>query len=427
MISCYAYMKPLKALLLLLALAVCLPAGAAVHDTGKKLGRRPHFLYSEFSLNKETILYTYGDEDIENTFGIYDFTILDSEFNETGKFTTPKYPEVTAEYMYARAIEGPKGITVSNTYEDVYENASKEEFAQYCVSIGFSTVENHGEEIWYLPDDVWNYYYGEYIGKRYPRTIYIWNNTANNGLVRYIEYDYSMWGPTGHYESLHPVNDINTPRPLYIYTGDANGHEFDDFMISQVLFNNDANFEWLVPILEAVDCSYTTDYEKVEGKRLRYTGFRIESQNGSTIASVKFPAGLYGAFWDDEAYLYIMNDKKYLLFDVRNMDETEAYYIVYEIDSASSSIAAVGAPRRVSVAPTAPRRGTDVKIDLGAPAETSCKVIVSSVNGQTVMIRNIEPGNTTMSIDTAGFEKGIYIVTVSDGKTTRENTKIVVR
>lgn len=421
-------MKALKPLILLLALAACLSAGAAIHDTGKKLSGIPYFLSPEFTLNGETVLYTQGDEHIENTFGVYEFTILDSEFNETGKFTTPKYPEVTAEYMYARAIEGPKGITVSNTYDEVFNgNVSKDEFVAYCTDRGYSTVENHGEETWYLSDNDWDYYYHDYFGKKFPKAVYIWNNTTNTGLVRYFEYDYSSWGPTGQYESLHPREETETPSPIYIYVADANGFDRDDFMISQTLFNNDANFEWIVPIIEAVDCSYTNDYEKMEGKRLRYTGFRIESQNGSTVATVKFPAGVYGAFWDWDVRLYMMNGKKYLIVDAQNMDKTEEYYMVYEVDAASSSVTAVGAPRRVSVSPTAPRRGTDVKIDLGTPSETSCKVIVSSVNGQTVMTRNIEPGNTTTSIDTAGFQKGVYIVTVSDGKTTRENTKIVVR
>lgn len=74
-----------------------------------------------------------------------------------------------------------------------------------------------------------------------------------------------------------------------------------------------------------------------------------------------------------------------------------------------------------------PRRGTDVSINLGTTAETACKVIVTSVSGQTVLTRNIEPGTTRTTIDTSRFENGMYIVTVSDCMTTRENTKIVVR
>lgn len=126
-------------------------------------------------------------------------------------------------------------------------------------------------------------------------------------------------------------------------------------------------------------------------------------------------------------FLYMMDGKNYLLVDVNNLSQTEQYYIVYEIDAAKGSVKAIDAPRRVSVAPTMPRRGTDVNIDLGSPAETACKVIVTSVSGQTVMTRNIEPGTTSTTIDTSRFENGMYIVTVSDGKTTRENTKIVVR
>lgn len=417
--SYYAYMKPL---ILLLAIAVCLPAGAAVNYTGKKLVDRPEFLNPEFTLN-DAKLCIYDDES-RNT-GM-DFTILDGEFNEISKFTTPAYPEVTAEYTVAQVINGPIGITLSSTHEGYFtESTPKFEFAQIYANGGYTIVEEHGDETWYLSVDEQKYFYHRIYGKQYPLQYAVWSNTGNRGFVRYFEYEYDTWGPTGQYYEPYDTQESETPHPIFISNEAENCFESETIVISQTLFNNDAYFEWIVYDIEAVDCSYADYDRKIEGKRLLSTGFRVESQNGSVVASVKFPAELYGA--GGEFHLYMINGKKYLLVNVRSVDYKEYYYMVYEIDTAISSIKAVGAPRRVSVAPTTPRRGTDVNINLGTPAEISCKVIVTSISGRTIMTRNIEPGKTSTTINTANFEKGVYIVTVSDGKTTRENTKIVVR
>ena len=417
----------MKPFIFLIAAATCLPASAAINSTGKKLADNPDFTLKEFSYENRPTLYLCE----EGASGGYEFTIFDGTFNEIKKFSTPSYPEVTANYTRARAAYGPIGIT--STYEDYtdYNFTNKEDFAEYVAGNGCSIdpAGNHGDETWYIPGNEGYYFYYEIFGSKYPDRIYIWNNKTNEGFRRDYRYDYESYGQLeGVYETPETISDSRTPRPEWTTPKDANCVDYDSFILSQTLFNNDADFEWIVPIFEAIDCSYTNEYEKVEGKQIYCTGFRIESENGSVVATVKFPSGFYSRYANEiDSYLYMMDGKNYLLVNVQNLDQTEVYYIVYEIDSSKASVKAIDSPRRVSVAPTMTDRGNNVNVTLDAPAKTACKVIVTSVAGQIVMTRNIEPGMTNATIDTSRFAKGLYIVSVSDGKTTRENTKIVVR
>lgn len=413
----------MKQLILLLGITACLPAVAAVNETGKSVEDFPDFMPKEFVSDNGP--YLYIEQWVESQ-GVTEFTIFGDGFNEVGKFSTPAYPEVSCEYTQSYALDGPVGITVGATFnENVWTGMSKEDFATMCSNEGFSTVENHDNETWYLSEHEYFYFAYDIYGKRYPQRLYVWENTTNKGILRLNEYSYESWGHTGQYGKPESKSECVKPRPGYLtpYDGIA---DLNDFKLSQTLFNTDTNFEWIVPIVEAVDCSYTNINEKVEGKRPLMSGFRVESQNGSIVATVKYPAGLYGehGFW---GHLYIINGKSYLIVKLFDISNTDAYYIIYEVDASGSSVKAVGAPRRVAVSPTMPSRGTDVVITLDNAAEAGCKIMVTSVSGQNVMSRYVEPGQTSTTIDTSGFEEGMYIVSVYDGSTTHENTKIIVR
>lgn len=419
----------MKFFVFLLAAAASLPASAEIKQTGKRLSDFPFFVPQEFVAGNESILCI---KNFAHSTGIYEFVVFDDEFNETGKISTPAYPELTAELSIATYMSGPLDVTVGATFDENLSwsaNASKDEFAAECARIGFPLAENHDDETWYVSDGG-EYYYYEIYGRQYPTIAYVWNNVTNKGSLRRFENTYTEWGYTDKLGTPEIRHQSARPCPYYINPTDTKNTDRADFIISQSLFNNDANFEWIVPIIEAVDIDYTTSGAKVEGQALFGTGFRIESQTGATVASVKFPEGLYTNADNNNQeapHLYIMNNRNYLVFQVSDIDNTNNYCLVYEIDPSSASIKSVGAPRCVSVAPTMPVRGTGVDITLDKPAETGCKVVVTSMSGRTAMTRNVEPGATRTAIDTALLEKGMYVITVTNGKTTRENAKIIVR
>lgn len=410
----------MKAISLLLAFVVCISAQASINSSGRVFSNNPQFIPERFTANNKAALYISESDE---------FTILDENFNEVSKFSAPTYQEVTAEYRRYNPLTGPLGVSVSSTYDNPSpwgEISTREEFANQCVQNGFSIIKEVSRETWYLPNDRENCYYFDIYGDKYPETIYIWDNSTNYGYVRNYNYTYESWGDTGLYGEPEIEQDDATPRPCDIYPMSSSCVEYENFIISQTLFNNDEAFEWIVPILEAVDYSFTNEYCKEEGKKIRSTGFRIESQNGSVITSIKFPSGMYGYTYV-EPYLYMMNNKNYLFIELSNIDNSEYYYMAYEIDNSNASINAVDAPRHLKVAPTMPQRGTNVDITFDKPTENSCKIIVTSVSGKIVLIKNVEAGKMNTSINTDRFEKGMFIVSVHDGKSSHENTKIIVR
>ena len=82
---------------------------------------------------------------------------------------------------------------------------------------------------------------------------------------------------------------------------------------------------------------------------------------------------------------------------------------------------------RVKVYPTAPRQGTPVEVELGETSGERCSVSVVSMTGRTVMTTSVQGGTTHTAIDTSAMPQGVYIVTVTDARGTRDATKIVVR
>lgn len=411
----------MRAKFLLLASVACISAGASINSSGRVFSNNPQFIPEQFTVNNKAVLYI-SDSDSE-------FTILDENFNDISKFSIPTYQEVTAEYRRFSAISGPLGISVLTTYDYPWlpgDNDSKEDFAARCAENGFSIVKEVNHETYYLPNDRDYYYYYEIYGNKYPNKIYLWNNSTNGGYERDYIYTYESWGNTGLYEESEIEHDYATPCPSDIYPMSSSCLEYENFQISQTLFNNDEAFEWIVPILEAVDYSFSNESYKIEGKIIRSTGFRIESQDGTVITTIKYPSGLYGSNYVDP-YLYMMNNNNYLFIELSNIDNSAGYYMAYEIDKSNASINAVDAPRHIKINPTMPQLGTNVNITFDSPTETSCKVIVTSVSGKTVYVQNVEAGTTSASINTARFEKGMYIVTVHDGKSSHENTKIIIR
>lgn len=205
------------------------------------------------------------------------------------------------------------------------------------------------------------------------------------------------------------------PVNLFLFTPE-NQDSMSTTILTQTLFNNDNEFEWVVD-------KYVVLKEPAE-ENVVSCGFKVMSQNGSTIAEVDYPNYILYANYA----VYVTSDGIYLLVQgISSEDDNVGYNFIYNIDPNSSSIQAVGAPRKVSVSPTAPRRGTPVNVSLGEPVGNNCKLSVVSASGRTAIVQNLKPGDSEAVIDTNRLGNGVYVVVVDNGKTKREATKIVVR
>ncbi len=410
-----------KVMLLALGLSAALQSSASINSTGKTLTDTPDFLNQQFCSNKQVrLVMSERNED----YRIVKFTILDDRFNKVTDINIPEYPEVTATYTVSEALTGPLDVFERYRQENPeWPDISLEEFIERARYNGFTRQEKHGEEVWMLYENQGEYFYPECFGYKYPRAYYIWRN--NVGYTCSVDYGYENWGFTGIYGEAREESESARPQPMELYPSSPACLDIDDIVLSQTLFNTDDLYEYVIPVLEAVDCSYKNEYEKVEGQKVRAVGFKVVSQNGAVVSEVRYPAGYY-SYGGECLDLYIMDDVNYLLAEVRNEQE-ERYHIVYEINPKSASLSMVSAPRRVSVSPATPVKGTDVTVDLGEAAGEDCLVNVVSASGRAVMSIRVEPGANGTRIDTGRLERGLYIVTVNDGKNSREATKIVVR
>jgi hypothetical protein len=180
--------------------------------------------------------------------------------------------------------------------------------------------------------------------------------------------------------------------------------------VTQTLFNDDDKYEYLSPTI-------------VDGK---CTGFSVVSEDGKVLSNVKFGGYTLYSTSDNDIYLLELSGNNFLVVKVQDADYVK-YNLVYAIDKQNSSVKSVGAPIKTSVHPTAPARGETVNIDLSDVAAQGATVSVTSVSGKTVMSEKIAAGTNHASIDTSSLQRGVYVVTVNNGKTTRENTKIIIR
>lgn len=399
------------------------PAFAAITDTGKRLAETPDFIPAVFAADGKAVMYV-GNEDND---GANEYVILDNEFNE-GRKITFSYEAVTVTKTTWHKLEGPIGVTEADRMTtNEMDGISLEQFIDMANNQGFIRREDHGSEVWLMPQDPYTYYAYEVYEYKYPQEVMVWS--ANHMTQYRIDYNCEGYGfIPGKYGEPETREESYTPSAVGMGRKSSACVDYDELYLTQTLFNNDAQIEWLIPVYTVSDCSYEDEYEKVEGKEVRVTGYKVMSENGSQVASFNLPAGYSSRYNDVD--VYETDGKNYLVvycYTKLNGSTEEEAYVVYAIDPASSSVRQITEARKVRVSPTAPRRGTSVNVELGEPAGSNSKVVVTSVNGRIVLDRNIAPGTTATTIDTDSFAAGVYIVTVSDGKNSREASKIVVR
>lgn len=399
---------------------LCVNASADVSNTGKVLKGDPDFIPSQFTIKNQSVLFLEEhvvNEDINGT-GQVKFTIFNPSFEEVGSFTTPLSTETTATYTKYEGVYGPSNVQEAyrNSYPE-QEGVIVDNFINIAQSRGYNKRIDQGDEIWMLPANEWDYLEYNYFGEKYPTSILVYKD----GTISQINIQYTCdYGYIGYNKEGYEITDSRYATPESIELVSPNGYDTNSFKISQTLFNEDEACEWIIPTYSTVEVSDSTEYEKIEGKKIVTSGFKVISQNGSTISDVVLPAECNGEFVDFS--LYTTDAGTFLL-----IASDYEYYMVYKVEKSSSSIKAIGAPRKVSVSPTAPRQGTPVNVNLGEIAGNDTKVSVVSVAGRTELVQTIKPGSTETVIDTDRLERGVYVVVVDNGISKRETTKIVVR
>lgn len=214
---------------------------------------------------------------------------------------------------------------------------------------------------------------------------------------------------------------------------DGNNAEYD-INVSQNIFNEDDSYEWIEKIMEPyenvsmerdLDGDGEIDYKKVE-RRYRQTGYRIMQDTGNVLAEIKFGEGRTEYI---RPSIIVVDGKKYLELQTCDNYESSTEAQLYEIISKGSSTSLkkvrtdYGA---ISASPAIARQNEVVTVDLSSIKEAKVLNVVSG-NGQLVLQQNLKAGQNQVLVHTSGLAAGMYVITVSDGKNTTENCRIIVR
>lgn len=217
------------------------------------------------------------------------------------------------------------------------------------------------------------------------------------------------------------------------YINDTNN--CDNYVsVSQNIFNEDESYEWIEEILEPYENVYNEedrdgdgeiDYKTIS-RGYHSTGYRIMQDTGNVLAEIKFGEGRSGMKGPG---IIVVDEKKYLVLQTSDGRGGSIENQLYEIISKGSSTSLkkvrtdYGA---ISASPAIARQNEVVTVDLSSIKEAKVLNVVSG-NGQLVLQQNLKAGQNQVLVHTSGLAAGMYVITVSDGKNTTENCRIIVR
>ena len=219
------------------------------------------------------------------------------------------------------------------------------------------------------------------------------------------------------------------------YLGMLDGNNAKYYInVSQNIFNEDDSYEWFESIMEPYEEVYNEvdldgdgeiDYKKIS-RGYHSTGYRIMQDTGNVLAEIKFGEGRVSG---GGSSIILFDGKKYLEVETFNEfggnPDTQLYDIISK--GSSTSLKKVRTDYgAISASPAVARQNEVVTVDLSSIKEAKVLNVVSG-NGQLVLQQSLKAGQNQVLVHTSGLAAGMYVITVSDGKNTTENCKIIVR
>ena len=209
------------------------------------------------------------------------------------------------------------------------------------------------------------------------------------------------------------------------------GSDRNYIYITQTLFNDDEDYEYILPIVKVQKANtYEEDRDgngEVDYIRNYYhgykVGFNIKSINGNTLQTIDIENDRY----IETIYLIMINDKKYLGIETYDINgEYIDELIIYPIKPNNTGINPLGAPMKMKVSPRMADRSESFTVELDGESNAEREVVVVNSAGQTVWKQKVPTGQRTVTIGAARLGKGVNVVRVSGGKGA-ESCKVIVK
>lgn len=364
-----------------------------------------------------------------------EFSFYDKNFRRTSGFsvTSVVNKSITEKHEirlaileqpkdYSRPFPGTEGMTFS--LEGVKEK---------LLSLGYdeSTYEIREQDGNYLFVDAtgktgYNYFFSyDIFGRRYPTRYACLTSEGELRVTYETKYDTTGNFETeripygGPYDSTVRLSMLDTP----VYVTDTGSET--RVAVTTAFFNSDDAVEYIVPVYTP----YTVVEEKQSDYAMYYyikdtympTSLCVKSDNGATVTTINFAEYYYPG----SIRLFELGDIKYMSVNYRESDSDMT--AVYRIDKSTGSLQMACQPAKISVSPSVVDRSMPVTVTLGESNGKPMTLAVTGTDGVCHLRRQLAPGVSSAEIATDSLPSGMYVVTVSDGVTTTEHSKIIVR
>lgn len=410
----------MKKLLLLLGAATALTASAA--NPPKQIFRGSlQCIPQVFTVDGKSILAATTDDQI---------IAYNSNFDVLTTINLPQASEIEVNSWSQRREYGYKDLTLTETiatgnyiYADYWdEDGNHHELFFTSPEEAIEYLRNHGNqpEVSKLNGEtiiITRYRTDANYGQKYIVNFY----KFVNGLWREYEniYQEGEWGPYGEWEEKYD-NTYTATIPAYTEI-QLGGADYDDSPATQTLFNDDHQFEYVVPNIKKIEYSNMTETYREGGEKVVATGYSVMSQNGNKLYDIDIPVE-YNVPYYHYLLIYILDGKKYIAIDAEDNNHDDCT-LLYELDSTGGIKAPKIFKGSMKVSPATPQHGQAVNVDLGSEADGATVVNVVSANGSTVRTLPVAAGRRNVSLPTEGLASGLYIITANG----REAAKIIIR
>ncbi|MBR6629172.1 MAG: hypothetical protein IKL03_04350, partial [Bacteroidaceae bacterium] len=219
----------------------------------------------------------------------------------------------------------------------------------------------------------------------------------------------------------------------YIYCTDFIVDSESSAAITQSLFNDDAKYEFLLPVMEVFENSSYSDWSGTLTTEYRHEpiGYKIVSEEGALLHELIINTEK-DKDMEIEAYVLTLGDKNYfMVYSYRDTEDGYSDRITrfYEIKKDGSGIQKVREMRGgMNIRPTVANRDEQITITLNDEnSNVARELVVTGVNGQLVGRRDIPAGENSVQIPASMLRSGMYNFTLQQKGQVVDNGKVIVK
>lgn len=405
-------------------------------------------IYSEFPLNggqtfipasfskDEIPMLTFSDFNSEN--GTTEIQIVDSSLEKVAELNVPANPEALEEKKEGFDLYKMHWISmVRDTLDrETLDLKSYLDEHNYNMTMEYITAKGYIEGLVYFNEDTSFDVLSD--GFRAIKQFLI----DSKELVQVTcEGECELTTSFFYYPELYPWHRYSNGDVITIpcYDYDNSGSTIDWISLTQTLFNDDEQFEYISPIFKTYsklissdtpnykylwdlgDFAYESRYE-CENYPVACIGFAIKNESGNILQTINFDDGIE-TYLKDFMSLIVIGGKKYLSCSVRG--EESFRNMLYSINKDGNGVKQV-ASFKTNVHPTVVSRNENVQVDIEESHKSNLSVEACDVSGKVLYNRRIKSGESRISIPASSLSGGINMVTVSDGLH-KSSTKVLVK